>query len=102
MHQSSSLINRFARLSVPALSVAFPFSSKLSPTFGTGNIAGTVHARIFHKLNCKEVITCIPPKGPLETVEIAMGFLCHSSYKRSVTFFKLAGYPPLYSGVTMI
>lgn len=102
IHHSNSLTKTVALLSVAAASAGCPVSSKASCTLGTGNIAGTVHAPIFQSENCSAVITCDPPKMPLETVLMATGFLCHSSYSRSTTFFRLAGYPPLYSGVTMI
>jgi hypothetical protein len=39
---------------------------------------------------------------PADTVLMEMGLFCHSSYNRSITFLRLAGKPPLYSGVTMI
>ena len=48
-------------------------SSKLSCTLGTGNMAGMVQAFIFHRENWIEVMTCEPPNGPAETVEMATG-----------------------------
>ena len=48
------------------------------------------------------MMDCNPANGPEDAVAIAMGLCSHSSSKRSSTFFKLAGYPPLYSGVTII
>src|SRR6218665_68487 len=90
-HHNNSSINAFALFSVPALSAGFPSASKFSLTFGTGNNAGTVHACNFHNEYCSDVITCIPPNGPAETVEIATGLRFHSSVSRSTTFFKLAG-----------
>ncbi len=57
IHHISSLMNLAARLSVAALSAGTPVSSKESVTFGTGNIAGTVQAPIFHRENCIDVIT---------------------------------------------
>ena len=55
MHQSNSLIKFVALLSVAALSAAPPISSKDSSTLETGNVAGTVHARIFQSENCNLV-----------------------------------------------
>ena len=87
IHQHNSAIKAAALLSVASLSVALPFSSKDFCIEGTGNIAGTTHARIFHRENCKEVITCEPPNIPSETVAMAIGLRRHSSYKKAIAFF---------------
>ena len=102
MHQSNSSMKAFARELILSASRGVPFSSKVLSTFGTGKRAGTVHAFIFQRVNCNEIRTWLPPIAPSETVEIAIGFLFHSSYNKSVTFFRLAGMDPLYSGVTII
>src|SRR5665647_655798 len=91
MHHSSSAVNAAARLSAATTSAGTPDSSNVLFTDGTGYIAGTVHARIFHSENCSAVMTCVPPNTPSETVEMATGFLRHSSVSRSMTFLRLAG-----------
>ena len=73
MHQNNSSRKSLARLSVCSGSLGLPLSSKLSCTLGTGNMAGMVQAFIFHRENWIEVMTCDPPNGPAETVEIATG-----------------------------
>src|SRR5687768_14434015 len=91
MHQSNSSINGLALFSIASASTGIPFSSYWLLTLATGYIAGTIHAPIFHKLNTSEVVTWLSPNGPLETLASAIGFLLHSAYKRSITFFRLAG-----------
>ena len=91
-----------ANLSEAVLSFGTPNSLYVSVTFGTENISGIVQAFIFHKINCKAIIACEPPNGPAETVARAMGLCRHSSYNKSMAFFRLAGILPLYSGVTIM
>src|SRR5688572_2292670 len=98
MHHNNSLINGATRLSSVVLSAGLPCSSNNSCALGIGHMAGTSLALILNKENASEVITCVPPKTPSDTVEIAIGFLCHSGYSKSIAFFRLPGYPPLYSG----
>lgn len=102
MLSNNSSRNTLANLSVAVLSKALPASSKAVATLGTGNILVTKFTPIFQSVNCKETNACVPPNMPAETVQMEIGLFCHSSYKRSIAFFKLAGYPPLYSGVTII
>lgn len=91
-----------ANLSVSVLFKARPVLSKVLSTLGTGNILVTTQAPIFHNTNCKDTSACEPPNIPADTVLIEMGFPYHSSYNKSITFFKLDGKLPLYSGVMII
>src|SRR5688572_12291830 len=89
-HNNSSR-NLRALLSVPSLSYGVPLSSYWSWTRGPGYEAGTNRAPIFHKVKTSDIVTCAPPKGPLDAVANATGFLFHSGYNRSIAFFRLAG-----------
>ena len=90
-NHNNSRTNVPARLSVTARSAGTPFSSKLFCTVGTGKMAeeGTAFTR--KKIVCNCVSTFMPPKLPADTVAKPIGFLNHSSYSKSIAFFRLAG-----------